>query len=125
MTAKRANLKDLERRLYRIGKTTEESLDRLRRLNLGPLAGDFSDKVILAFEKAALGISGMLDRAARERRFTEEFGPSERYETIASVEQWAIIKALARCGNNRSRAAERLGISRRTLIRKIKLYGIS
>ena len=35
-----------------------------------------------------------------------------------------ILEALARSGGNRTRAAEKIGISRRTLHRKINEYGI-
>ena len=39
-------------------------------------------------------------------------------------ERILIERALNECGGNRSRAAEKLGISRRTLHRKLKLYNI-
>ena len=39
-------------------------------------------------------------------------------------ERVLIERALNECGGNRSRAAEKLGISRRTLHRKLKLYNI-
>jgi len=43
---------------------------------------------------------------------------------LESLEQGTITKALARTGGRQDRAAELLGISRRTLIRKIKAYGL-
>ena len=43
---------------------------------------------------------------------------------INSKEKELIIRALKHCGGNRSRAAEKLGISRRTLYRKLDTYGI-
>jgi transcriptional regulator with PAS, ATPase and Fis domain len=39
-------------------------------------------------------------------------------------EKYLIIKALDECGGNRTKAAEKLGISRRTLHRKLNLYRI-
>jgi two-component system response regulator AtoC len=45
-------------------------------------------------------------------------------ETLDKIERQAIIDALARCNGNRTRAAELLGISRKTILNKIKLYGL-
>jgi transcriptional regulator with PAS, ATPase and Fis domain len=44
---------------------------------------------------------------------------------LDSMEEQMIIKALERTGGHRSQAAEQLGISRRTLSRKLKEYNIS
>lgn len=44
--------------------------------------------------------------------------------TTAQVEKQAIVKALKECKGNKSKAARKLGISRRTIINKIKQYGI-
>ncbi|GHV29752.1 type 4 fimbriae expression regulatory protein PilR [Spirochaetia bacterium] len=43
---------------------------------------------------------------------------------LEGIEREAIRKALARTNGNRTRAAEELGISRKTIINKIKAYGI-
>ncbi len=43
---------------------------------------------------------------------------------IENMEKRQIMLALEECGNNRTRAAEKLGISRRTLLRRLKKYGI-
>ncbi|MBV8230325.1 MAG: sigma-54-dependent Fis family transcriptional regulator, partial [Planctomycetaceae bacterium] len=40
------------------------------------------------------------------------------------VERRAIQRALRACGGNRTRSAERLGISRRQLFDKIREYGL-
>jgi DNA-binding NtrC family response regulator len=40
------------------------------------------------------------------------------------TEKAAIRQALADCGNNKSRTAEKLGISRTLLYRKLKQYGL-
>ncbi len=42
--------------------------------------------------------------------------------TMDELEQLAITKALEQCGGNRTHAAERLGISVRTLQRKLRHY---
>ena len=45
-------------------------------------------------------------------------------ETLDDVEKQAIAGALARCNGNRTRAAELLHISRKTILNKIKQYGL-
>jgi len=45
--------------------------------------------------------------------------------TLEEMEKQAIVQALKGAGGNRTRAAEQLGISRRTLHRKIAEYGFS
>ena len=55
---------------------------------------------------------------------------SEKEETensfdVAENEKMLILKALKESGNNRTEAAERLGMSRRTLHRRLKEYGIT
>ena len=45
-----------------------------------------------------------------------------------SLESWekeAILEALERCGGNRTKAAKELGITRKTLLNKVKAYGIA
>jgi DNA-binding NtrC family response regulator len=44
--------------------------------------------------------------------------------SLDTVEKDAIIKALESCGGNRTKAAELLGISRRTILNKIRTYGL-
>ena len=44
---------------------------------------------------------------------------------LDSMEEQMIIRALERSGGHRAQAAEQLGISRRTLSRKLKEYNIS
>jgi two-component system response regulator FlrC len=45
--------------------------------------------------------------------------------TLVELERDALARALAECGGNRRRAAERLGIGLRTLYEKLKRYGLS
>jgi two-component system response regulator AtoC len=46
-----------------------------------------------------------------------------REGTLADLEKQAILASLRRWEGNRTRAAEELGITRRTLLNKIKVYG--
>jgi transcriptional regulator with PAS, ATPase and Fis domain len=50
--------------------------------------------------------------------------PSSLRGHIAEVERQRILDALHRCAGNQSRAAESLGISRRSLVYKLDLHGI-
>ena len=45
-------------------------------------------------------------------------------ETLSEAEKQRILSTLAACGNNKTKAAEQLGISRRTLHRKINEWGL-
>ena len=48
----------------------------------------------------------------------------ERLRTLRDLEKEAIEQALDRVGSNRRKAADILGISARTLYRKLKEYGL-
>jgi transcriptional regulator with PAS, ATPase and Fis domain len=60
--------------------------------------------------------------------FSEETGYSplqgEKAGDLQTAERTLIESALRQAGGNRRQAADRLGISERTLYRKIKLYGL-
>jgi DNA-binding NtrC family response regulator len=56
----------------------------------------------------------------------EDAGPGEGLpQRIASLERKMVLEALEKTGGNQSRAAELLGIPRRTLINRIEAYGIA
>ena len=44
--------------------------------------------------------------------------------TVEEAERQLIVQALKECDGNRTRAADRIGMSRRTLHRKLKRYGL-
>jgi DNA-binding NtrC family response regulator len=51
--------------------------------------------------------------------------PSQVRATVAELEKQRILDALDKCAGNQTRAAEMLGISRRTLINRLDEYGIA
>jgi two-component system response regulator AtoC len=58
---------------------------------------------------------------------TETGGPAGRAqgaETLRAMEKRAILAALERCGSSRTRAAEELGVTRKTILAKLKSYGL-
>ena len=65
--------------------------------------------------------------AALERYFSDLDGerPGALYDMVlAEVEPPLLMIAMQRCRGNQSRAAELLGITRTTLRKKLKLYGL-
>jgi two-component system response regulator AtoC len=61
----------------------------------------------------------------RERRSPGGGSPDPGMGTsLGDIEKRAIVEALARWDGNRTRAAEELGVSRKTILNKIKAYGL-
>jgi transcriptional regulator of acetoin/glycerol metabolism len=54
---------------------------------------------------------------------TNDNAPHLTGRTLDELEQQAILSALSETGGRQDRAARLLGISQRTLIRKLKIYG--
>jgi two-component system response regulator AtoC len=43
---------------------------------------------------------------------------------MEELEKNAILEALEKCGGNRTHAAAMLGLSRKTILNKLKIYGL-
>jgi two-component system response regulator AtoC len=64
----------------------------------------------------------LLFSAQRGAHLTAQTGAPEHAYSLDGLEQQTICRVLAQTGGHQQRAADLLGISRRTLIRKLKLY---
>jgi DNA-binding NtrC family response regulator len=51
-------------------------------------------------------------------------GPAELREQLAQAERQRIVDALSRCAGNQTEAAITLGISRRTLVKRLSAFNI-
>ena len=82
--------------------------------------------MILARGQAAIGVEH-LPADLRQRGGKEGAGGDKRYQpqSLADVERQQIERTLRHHDGNRTRAALELGISRATLINKIKLYSLN
>jgi DNA-binding NtrC family response regulator len=81
-------------------------------------------------EKVRLAHQNTLLREALERLVPQRPAPGDgarrhQPQALADVERVHIEKTLRFHGGNRTRAAQELGISRATLINKIKVYGLN
>jgi DNA-binding NtrC family response regulator len=66
-----------------------------------------------------------MDSTSEEQRTSDVIGPLHtRTLRLRDIERAAIEQTLARTGNNQSQAARILGISRPTLLRKLKGYRV-
>ncbi len=73
----------------------------------------------LPMDRLSASIVFASPRGAPEARPAASLG-----EEIDSLEKQRILDALEDCGGNQSRAAEQLGISRKTLLRRLDRYGV-
>jgi two-component system response regulator AtoC len=86
------------------------------------------ERAVIFANGPVVGVEGLdlrqsISRPAEENNpLSYSFGDDSIAKSLKEVEVEAIIKALHRWEGNRTRAAEELGISRRTLINKIAEY---
>jgi len=81
------------------------------------------ERMVVMADGATLGTDLLPDEISGKTRTGESF--RERVGSISrATEKQMIIDALEKTGQNRSKAAELLGISRRTIQHKIKEYGL-
>lgn len=84
-------------------------------------------------DKRIVEVLDLPDRVARgaskERERRRSTPEGSEYETLSkrveALERHSIREALDACGGNQTRAAERLGMPRRTLVRKLKQFKIA
>lgn len=79
------------------------------------------EKMVVLSAGGELGVDDVPDEIAATARHVRALPASG---TLEDLEKARILSALETCGGNRSRAAEQLGIARRTLYRKLEAYGI-
>jgi len=80
-----------------------------------------------ALERAVILCNGRISLAELPEVFTRPAGdgsPGSASAPLRDLEREAIVAALADCTGNRRQAAQRLGISLRTLQYRIKEYGL-
>jgi DNA-binding NtrC family response regulator len=103
----------------RIGEVSPEALSILSRY---PFPGNVRE-LFNIIQRAFILCTG--DCIQPEHLPTKVCGAaSESLDALASAERGAIVRALKRHDNNRTRAARDLGIHRSTLLRKMRRYGL-
>ncbi|MCE9577924.1 MAG: sigma 54-interacting transcriptional regulator [Deltaproteobacteria bacterium] len=84
------------------------------------------ERAVVLSAGATIDLSHLPDkvRDAARRQAPPSASSTDMREQLAEMERAAIEAALAAVGDNQTRAAERLGISRRALIYKMEKYGL-
>jgi two-component system response regulator AtoC len=86
-------------------------------------AAGIADKAAGSADTAAAGNGSSFSGSGPEK--DEPRGEPQRLQTLEDIEKNAILSALERCGGNRTKAAEELGITRKTILNKLKGYSWS
>jgi DNA-binding NtrC family response regulator len=96
------------------------SPEALRKLQAYPFPGNVRELENLLERACILAGSGTIEAADLDLGGPREGGQPA---TLQAIERRAILEALQRWEGNRTRAAQELGISRRSLLYKLKAYG--
>ena len=81
-------------------------------------------KLAMASQGAHISVAEVLAELSGDKSVATIGGVALPLGNLESMEEQMIISALERTGGHRAHAAEQLGISRRTLTRKLREYGI-
>lgn len=92
--------------------------------NVRELMNTVEAAAVLAIDEL-IGLEDLRFCTLRLEAGQERTTPAELGRTLAEVEQAHIERVLHDCGGNRSRAAQRLGIHRTTLLKKLRDVGLS
>lgn len=86
------------------------------------------ERMVVLSDNEVLGASdvpqNISDAVASSEHKNASAIPHDGNESLAQTEKRSIMEALEKCGGNRSLAAEMLGISRRTLHRRLKAWKV-
>jgi DNA-binding NtrC family response regulator len=100
------------------------TLDAIRRMQAYDWPGNVRELRNFVERSLLVGEFPLADLAVELAwRATGEDGPAEDSLLLADVEKRHILSVLSGCGGNKSRAAELLGVSRKTLDRKCAEWG--
>jgi two-component system response regulator AtoC len=116
----------IEKLNRKLAKTIEGmSRQALERLQSQPFPGNVRELENMIERAFIFAGSSILEESDFEIRGGPAKSPRPRpASTMKSIEKRSIIEALRRWEGNRTRAAKELGIARRTIINKIRQYGI-
>jgi two-component system response regulator AtoC len=92
--------------------------------NIRELENILERAVITSEDDVIMAADIALDRLPRNDGAASAAGSDRPLKPMMELERDALVKALSKWEGNRTRAAEELGISRRTILNKIKQYGL-
>ena len=107
---------------------TPEAIDKLLQYhwpgNVRELMNTIERSVILSSSIYLDKDDLKIDKSPLKQQQDEMFDTGKSSQTLHQIEKVAILRMISNTSNNKSEAARRLGISRRTLHLKLKEYGV-
>jgi DNA-binding NtrC family response regulator len=107
---------------------TPEALDALTRYdwpgNVRELENEIERALVLAPEDGALALDILSEKIVPRQQTRSWRREGKLKDVLSEVERDMIEAALDTCGGNKTRMSEHLGISRYTLLQKMKEYGM-